>query len=104
MSRRIANRAAWVLGVWLLASAGALAQEGGGNELREEFHQSYPLSAQGRVTLKNISGAVRITAWDRAEVRVDAVKRATTRERLDEAKIVVEASSDSVNIESRYPE
>ncbi|HEV7904928.1 MAG TPA: DUF4097 family beta strand repeat-containing protein, partial [Pyrinomonadaceae bacterium] len=46
----------------------------------------------------------RITAWDRAEVRVDAVKRATTRERLDEAKIVVEASSDSVNIESRYPE
>jgi DUF4097 and DUF4098 domain-containing protein YvlB len=93
-----------VLGVLLLASAGAFAQEGGGNELREEFHQSYPLSAQGRVTLKNISGAVRITAWDRAEVRVDAVKRATTRERLDEAKIVVEASSDSVNIESRYPE
>ena len=83
MSRRIVNRAACVLGLMLLASAGALAQEEGsarGNELREEFHQSYPISAQGRVTLKNISGAVRITAWDRAEVRVDAVKRALTRE------------------------
>jgi DUF4097 and DUF4098 domain-containing protein YvlB len=114
MSRRIVNRAALVLGVLLLASAGALAQgaqgEGSartsfsGGDLREEFHQSYPLSARGRVTLKNISGAVRITAWDRAEVRVDAVKRAQTRERLDEAKIAVEASADSVNIETRYPE
>ena len=111
MSRRIVSRAALVLGVLLLASAGALAQGEGsartgfsGGDLREEFHQSYPLSPQGRVTLKNISGAVRITAWDRAEVRVDAVKRAETRERLDEARIVVEASGDSVNIETRYPE
>src|SRR5919112_521771 len=99
MSRRVMSRAALVLGVLLLASAGVLAQEEGSagraNELREEFHQSYPLSAQGRVTLKNISGAVRITAWDRAEVRVDAVKRALTRERLNEAKIMVDASADS---------
>ncbi|HJR05794.1 MAG TPA: DUF4097 family beta strand repeat-containing protein [Pyrinomonadaceae bacterium] len=110
MSRRIMKRAALMLGALLLLQAGAVfAQEGEGtaaarNELREEFHQSYPLSAQGRVTLKNISGAVRIMAWDRAEVRVDAVKRATTRERLDEAKITVDASAESVNIETRYPD
>jgi hypothetical protein len=104
----VSRAALLLLGVLLLASAGAFAQEEGSarssNELREEFHQSYPLSAQGRVTLKNISGAVRITGWERAEVRVDAVKRAPTRERLDEAKITVDASADSVNIETRYPE
>lgn len=108
MSSRIWNRAVSVLGLLLLASAGAFAQEeataGARQELREEFHQSYPLSPQGRVTLRNLSGAVRITAWDRAEVRVDAVKRGPSRERLDEVKIVVEASADSVNIETRYPE
>jgi DUF4097 and DUF4098 domain-containing protein YvlB len=108
MSRRVVKRTALLLCLLLSASAGAFAQEeatmGARNELREEFHQSYPLSAQGRITLKNISGAVRITAWERAEVRVDAVKRASTRERLDEAKIVVDASADSVNIETRYPE
>jgi DUF4097 and DUF4098 domain-containing protein YvlB len=105
MSRRILNRAALVLGALLVASAGALAQgEGARDAVREEFHRSYPLSANGRVTLKSISGAVRITAWDRAEVRVDAVKRAETRERLDEARITVEASADGVNIETRYPE
>jgi hypothetical protein len=102
------NRLVLVLGALLLASAGAFAQEDktrARGELREEFHQSYPLSPQGRVTLKNISGAVRITAWDRAEVRVDAVKHANTRERLDEAKITVDArSADSVHIETRYPE
>jgi DUF4097 and DUF4098 domain-containing protein YvlB len=109
MNRKILNRAALVLGALMLASAGAFAQgEGGGgaarDAVREEFHQSYPLSANGRVTLRNISGAVRITAWDRAEVRVDAVKRAESRERLEEARIVVEASADSVRIETRYPE
>lgn len=99
---------AFVLGALLLASAGAFAQEDDGTAargaLREEFHQSYPLSAQGRVTLKNIIGVVRITAWERAEVRIDAVKHAHTRERLDEAKITVNASADSINIETRYPD
>ena len=108
MSSRVVNRVAFGLGALLLvASAGAFAQEdksAARGALSEEFHQSYPLSAQGRVTLKNISGAVRITAWDRAEVRVDAVKHANTRERLDEAKITVDASADSVNIETRYPD
>ncbi|HEY9405324.1 MAG TPA: DUF4097 family beta strand repeat-containing protein, partial [Pyrinomonadaceae bacterium] len=107
MSRRILNRATLVLGALLLASAGAFAQgEGSGarDAVREEFHQSYPLSARGRVTLKNITGAVRITAWDRAEVRVDAVKRAESRERLEEARITVNAGADSVHIETRYPD
>ncbi|HEX8129349.1 MAG TPA: DUF4097 family beta strand repeat-containing protein, partial [Pyrinomonadaceae bacterium] len=108
MSRKILNRAALVLGALMMASAGAFAQQGEGSgardAVREEFHQSYPLSARGRVTLKNISGTVRITAWDRAEVRVDAVKRAESRERLEEARITVDASADSVNIETRYPE
>ncbi|HZH90594.1 MAG TPA: DUF4097 family beta strand repeat-containing protein [Pyrinomonadaceae bacterium] len=105
MSRRTLNRAALVFGALLLASAGAFAQTDAARDaVREEFHQSYPLSARGSVTLKNISGAVRIVAWDRAEVRVDAVKRAETRERLDEARITVDASADSVRIETRYPE
>ncbi|MGI9105444.1 MAG: DUF4097 family beta strand repeat-containing protein [Pyrinomonadaceae bacterium] len=105
MSQRIVNRMALLLSALLLASAGVYAQgANAAGELREEFHQSYPLSAQGRITLKNISGAVRITAWDRAEVRLDAVKRANARERLEEARIVVNASADSLNVETRYPE
>jgi DUF4097 and DUF4098 domain-containing protein YvlB len=71
--------------------------------LREEFHQTYPLAADGRVSLGNINGAVRVTAWDRNEVKVDAVKMAYRRDRLDEARIVVRSDPSGINIETQYP-
>src|SRR5215213_9599102 len=73
-------------------------------ELTEEFHQTYPLSAGGRVSLQNINGAVKVVAWDRNEVKVDAVKRAYTPERLREAQIKVDASGSRVRIETEYPD
>jgi len=69
----------------------------------EEFHQTYPLAAGGRIELDNINGAVHITGWDRNEVKVDALKYAGTKERLDEAKIDVEAGSGFVSIRTKYP-
>jgi hypothetical protein len=70
----------------------------------EEFHQTYPLAAAGRIELDNINGAVHITAWDRNEIKVDAVKYAGTKERLDEAKIEVEAGGEFVSIRTKYPD
>jgi DUF4097 and DUF4098 domain-containing protein YvlB len=75
-----------------------------GDELREEFHQTYPTSANGRVSLENLNGAVHIKVWDRNEVRVDAVKRAYKRERLNEARIEVSATADVIRISTRYPD
>lgn len=72
--------------------------------LTEEFHQTYPMSPDGRVELANINGDVRISSWDRNEVKVDAVKYADTKERLEEAQIEVNAGKDSVSIRTRYPE
>ena len=47
-----------------------------GEQVTEEFHQTYPLSATGRVSLGNINGGVKIKVWDRAAVQVDAIKKA----------------------------
>ena len=74
--------------------ASALLDAGGGDEVREEFHQTYPLSKNGRLILENLNGEVKISVWDRNEVQVNAVKRAYNRERLAEAKIDVSASPD----------
>jgi len=71
--------------------------------LQQEFHQTYPLTADGRIELDNINGAVHITAWDRNEVKVDAVKRANTKERMDEAQIKIHAGPDSISIHTEYP-
>src|SRR5258708_3463723 len=73
-------------------------------EITEEFHQTYPLNANGRVSIENINGGVRISVWDQNEVKVDAVKRAYTKEKLDEAKVDVNARADSVRIRTEYPE
>jgi hypothetical protein len=37
-------------------------------------------------------------------VQIDAVKKARDQQRLDEARIEVNAASDSVEIKTRYPE
>jgi DUF4097 and DUF4098 domain-containing protein YvlB len=70
----------------------------------EEFHQTYTLSPGGRLDLANINGAVHITGWDNNQVKVDAVKYAGTKERLDEAKIRVSAGSDYISIHTEYPD
>jgi DUF4097 and DUF4098 domain-containing protein YvlB len=68
----------------------------------EEFHQSYPISADGRVELNNINGSVHITAWDKNEVKVDAVKYANSQDRMEEAKIEVNVSGNTVSIRTKY--
>jgi DUF4097 and DUF4098 domain-containing protein YvlB len=68
----------------------------------EEFHQTYALTAEGRIELDNINGAVHISSWDRNEVKVDAVKYADTKERLDEARIEVDSGKDYLSIRTKY--
>jgi DUF4097 and DUF4098 domain-containing protein YvlB len=100
--RRLAACTGTILGLLcaLLYSADANAKDYG--KLTEEFHHSYPLGAEGRVELDNINGAVHITAWDQNEVKVDAVKYANTKERMDEAEIEVESGSSYMSIRTKY--
>ena len=88
----------------LVLAAAAASVKAQRAELTEEFHQTYPLAAGGRVSLSNINGAVKVQAWERAEVKVDAVKRAHTAERLREAQIRVDASGSRLRIETEYPD
>lgn len=84
----------------LLLAAGAHADSYG--SFREEFHKTYPISDDGRVSLSNINGPVHISTWDRNEVKVDAIKTAGTKEQLDAAHIEVNAGNDHVEIETKY--
>jgi DUF4097 and DUF4098 domain-containing protein YvlB len=107
--KRQRNLATWVgaalgtLCALLLAVAQSHAAENKG-QFTQEFHQTYPLAAGGRVALANINGSVHLTGWDRDEVKVDAVKYARSKERLDQAKIVIDASKDYVSIRTEYPD
>jgi DUF4097 and DUF4098 domain-containing protein YvlB len=73
-----------------------------GSEVREEFHQTYELKGDGEVSLENVSGSVRIRAWDRDEVKVDAVKRARRQNHLDEVDIDVQSEPGKLQIKTKY--
>ena len=87
----------------LVLAIGAHASDHRG-ALTEEFHQTYTINADGRVELDNINGPVHVSSWDRNEIKVDAVKYADTKERLDEAKIEVDSGKDYLSIQTKYPE
>jgi len=66
------------------------------------FRHLYPLHASAHVTIQNLYGNVSITAWDRDAVLVEAVKHAADPSHLDDARIVVEPSPDSLFIRTQY--
>src|SRR5208282_1237700 len=84
-------------------SLGAHASDHRG-ALTEELHQTYTLTADGRIELDNINAPVHISSWDRNEVKLDAVKYADTKERLDEAQIEINVTKDLISIRTKYPE
>ena len=79
-------------------------QKSRGNELTETFSQVYPLTATGRVNIVNINGDVHVNVWDQNSVKVDAIKRAYSRERLSEVTVDVQSAADILTIKTRYPE
>ncbi|MHB8216976.1 MAG: DUF4097 family beta strand repeat-containing protein [Candidatus Sulfotelmatobacter sp.] len=86
----------------LVLTLGAYASDRG--TFSEEFHQTYSLTSDGRVELENINGSVHISTWEQNAVKVDAVKYADSKERLDEAHIEIDSGKDYVSIRTRYPE
>ena len=87
----------WALSLALFSGSGLLASV---SIPREEFHKTFALCPNGRVAIENLYGDVRISAWDRDEVRVEAIKRGPGR--LNDAQIVVDSSSGRVAIKTLY--
>ena len=69
---------------------------------RAEFRASYSLDPHGRVVVQNLYGDVQITAWDRDEVLVQAIKHSADPQRLNDAQIVVDSTSGMVSIHTQY--
>ena len=84
----------------VLAAAGWVVAGAGYEEIVD---QSFALATGGSVALENVNGDVSIEVWERDEVRVYAVKSASSPELLDELQVKVDAGSDRVRIDTDYP-
>ena len=69
----------------------------------EIVDQSFSLGAGGSVALENVNGDVSIEVWERDEVRVYAVKSASSLELRDGLEVKVDAGMNKVHVDTRYP-
>ena len=92
------KQAMTVAAVVMLAVGAAWA-----GDYTEIFDQTYAVDHGSQVGLENINGDVTIEVWDQAEVRVYAVKTASSPERLEALRIDVNASSRGVFVDTHYP-
>jgi hypothetical protein len=94
------NRAALlvpVIAILLIALPAWAAQ-------REDFHKNVPLEANGDFSIKNVNGSITISAWDRDEVQIDAVKTADSEQKVHDIRIDVYGSGHSVEVQTKYPD
>src|SRR5438067_6297488 len=68
----------------------------------ERFEQTYPINANGRVSISNVNGSITAEAWDRNEVKLSYVKTAETKERLADVEVKIDARPDSFKVETDY--
>jgi len=82
-----------------LAAPAAVA----GAQETEHVSQTVKIEAGGTLRLKNFSGRVTITASDRDDVAIDAV-RSGTRDRLDRIKLDIHTDGNSLVVDANYRE
>lgn len=68
----------------------------------ERFEQTYPLNANGKVSVSNVNGSITIESWDKNEVKLEAVKTADSRENLNAVKIRIDAKPDYLRVETDF--
>jgi DUF4097 and DUF4098 domain-containing protein YvlB len=104
MNRRyeLQARSAFVLTFCAMLLSVANASDRGA--YTEEFHKTYAITPDGRVELENINGPVHISTWDQNVVKVDAVKYADSKERLEDASIEVDSGKEYFSIRTKYKE
>ncbi len=69
----------------------------------QNFNQTLPLPANGRLRLDNVNGRIRIVGGDRNEVVIKALKHGKTRESVEAVKINVTSPPDEIVIHTETP-
>ena len=72
------------------------------DDVVEKFEQTYPLNANGRVSVSNVSGPIVVEAWDRNEVRLEFIKIADSRETLAQFEIEIDARPEYLRVETEH--
>jgi hypothetical protein len=70
---------------------------------RDSFEETRPFTPDGRFTLENTNGEVRVATWDQDQVSIEAELRATSQSQLERIEIEVQGEGDRVSVHTRLP-
>jgi len=107
---RVLISSALLASLALLVGALPVAEAAKAEKYEESFQRAEMLAPDGKVQLINIAGDVKILVWNRAEVKIDAVKisRAGSVEKAKEnatrVKIEIRRKDNQLTVETKYPE
>lgn len=71
-------------------------------KVTEKMAESYPLNADGTISLSNINGSVEIVGWDRNEVDFEAEKSARNEDALKHIRIEVRHTPERLVIKTEH--
>lgn len=71
--------------------------------IEQTIREAYPVDPAANITIRNGDGSIRILGSDTRELKLEAIKKAYSRERLDKIAIRVSAELASVSIETIFP-
>lgn len=63
-------------------------------DITERLDKSYPLKAEGSVSISNTNGRIELEAWDKDEAALVMEKTGPSKEALDTVKVIVDSDND----------
>lgn len=76
---------------------------GGDRTLEELVEQTYKIDATATLSLSNTDGSIRVYGTDTTEIKLQAVKKTYSAERLRKISVNVSSQPGSISIETNYP-
>jgi hypothetical protein len=76
---------------------------GSSERFSHDFHESYPLNADGRLSLETYNGSVEISGWDQNTVDISGTKYGPTESAADSLRVAIDHHPDAVSIRVERP-
>jgi Putative adhesin len=80
-----------------------LADWGDVERFSSDFHESFPLNADGRLSLESFNGSVEISGWDQNTVDISGTKYGPTQSAADTIRVTFDHYPDTVSIRAERP-
>jgi hypothetical protein len=91
------------LSVALLSLTGCDFEDMAGGHFTRDFHYSYPMAANGKLSVETFNGAIEVSGWDQDTVDISGTKQGPTQEEADQLEVSVDHSSNAVSVRVLRP-